>query len=131
MERVEFDNTLKDFEMFFSDLSPWQRDEYYNALKKYPGHLFNRAYKRLRNTYKFRRTPLPGEIEATMRELLDEGTQSPTGIDTLEGCDRCGQVGVKIEDKGEKQNPTAIPCSCPKGERYKHFWGEHFKRRRA
>ena len=128
MDRVEFSNTMKDFEMFFTDLgSDWQRDEYYNALKKYPGHLFNRAYKRLRNTYKFKRTPLPGEIEATMRELMDEGTQSPTGIDALEGCDRCNQIG--IQDEPLRSKNLAIPCSCPKGERYKHFWGEHFKRR--
>lgn len=134
MERTEFDRTLKDFEMFFTPLSNWQRDEYWSSLRNYPYHLFTRAYKRLRDNHSFKRIPLPGEIKEEIKMIMNEGVSGPVNFDELKGCDECGGTGLraKYEKIAGLKNEyfTARPCTCPKGQQYEKGWGQYRKRRK-
>ena len=134
MERAEFDRVLKDFEMFFTPLSNWQRDEYWDSLRSYPHHLFVSAYKRLRDNYSYKRTPLPGDIKDEIKMILNEGTAGLINFDKLEGCDDCDGTGIRAKYekvKGFKHKYfTARPCTCPKGQQYEKAWREYRKRKK-
>jgi hypothetical protein len=123
VNEFQFDNLIKDMEVFFFPLAREGEDRnskvkyYYEIFRNHDYYILKKAINYLiahRTTKYF---PLPGEIQESYDMYMkDRSYASPEELDSY-SCDKCHSTGFILQEyKHESQNYTkAIPCDCEKG----------------
>lgn len=130
MKAAQFDYILKDLEMFFTELTSWQREQYFKHLGHFPKHILDQAKDWLIGNHSYKRTPTIAEYKDAIEEAFQKSREAlATDLEPIEICAVCFGTGyhiIKGIEKGERDK--ARPChNCKKGDQVKKVWGNFIK----
>lgn len=132
MTPMYFHNSIKGLEMFFGDITEEQCDALYEMFKKTDEYIFSKAIAHLRETYRYKHFPLPGDFTAALNEIKNQMRWDTKREE--ENCEYCSGQGIEIIEKYcnfyKEIRPVARPCShCDRGKRLAVGWGEYDRKR--
>jgi len=120
--------------MIFTPLDKNNRDaileKFYKNLGHYPENILKKAVDILIADYTYKRFPLIHEIKEAIGEVSSEGDFIETREKDTVSCSICGGTGRIIKDVPHENRiyPTAYPCKCAAGERWRKRF-ENYQRR--
>lgn len=124
IEAYKFECLMKDLEIIFTPIELNKRDQvlekYYEHLKNTDEDILKKAVESLIDCHPYKRFPLIQEIRETIKEVYNRSDFSKSEDDPVD-CKKCDGIGETIEDREHlgRLYPTAIPCECEAGERWK------------
>lgn len=134
----------------FTELSDWQREQYFKHLGNYPKWILERAKDWLIGNHQLKRIPTISEFKDAIEESFRKSQEAlPDDLGQYELCEKCLGIGIVIEKHPEKddfgtvlqnekgfpvykQPDTASPCpNCELGKSIKAAWIKLQRRRAA
>ena len=126
MTVIYFNRLIKGLEMFFGGITEEQCDALYEMFKKTDEYIFSKAITHLKETYTYKRFPLPGDFTAALNEVKNQMRWDTKREE--ENCDHCSGEGIEVIDKGEIR--VARPCRyCNRGKSVAQAWGDYDRKR--